>query len=165
MHPIAKLLITVLIEEKKAEIVRTEVARQVSIKDTQEAEGAMISRYDTFLEEAQYLAGGQNKRLLEAKAVVISLEALLQNDACVSSSTFVGSLVTIENMRGSETRKFLLMFDGAGGSIFPSPENENEKITALSVSSPLGKELFRKEVGAEIESPILPGAWEITEIQ
>ena len=53
MHETAKILIAQIIANKKEEVERTEQARQVSLKDAQEAEGAMISRYDTFLEEAQ----------------------------------------------------------------------------------------------------------------
>lgn len=164
MHTIAKILIAKIIEGKKSEIIRTEQARQVSLKDAQEAEGAMISRYDTFLEEAQYLAGGQNKRLLEAKAVLSLLESFIQKDPDVSDQASIGSLVTIESISSPETKKFLLVFDGAGGAIFPSPEKEDERIAIISPSSPIGKALFQKTIGDDIECVNLDGTWEIIDI-
>ena len=165
MHTIAKALIAQIIADKKAEIERTDQARKVSLEDAKEAEGAMISRYDTFLEEAQYLAGGQNKRLLEAKSVLLLLESFLQRDTDVSAQVSIGSLVTIENTDTSKTMKFLLVFDGAGGGIFTSPSDENEKISAVSPSSPIGKALFKKTAGEEVECTNLDGTWEIVEIQ
>lgn len=165
MHTTAKVLIAQIIADKKAEIKRTDQARQVSLNDAKEAEGAMISRYDTFLEEAQYLAGGQNKRLLEAKSVLLLLETFFQRDADVSAQVSIGSLVTIENIDTSKTMKFLVVFDGAGGGIFASPSNENEKISAVSPSSPIGKALFKKTAGEEIECANLDGTWEVVEIQ
>lgn len=165
MHETAKILIAQIIANKKEEVERTEQARQVSLKDAQEAEGAMISRYDTFLEEAQYLAGGQNKRLLEAKAVLALLESLLQRDADVSRRASIGSIVTIENIETTEIKKFLLVSEEAGGGVFSCHPDEGEKISAVSPSSPIGKALFGKESGEEIECPMLKGAWEISEIQ
>jgi len=165
MHETAKILIAQIIANKKEEVERTEQARQVSLKDSQEAEGAMISRYDTFLEEAQYLAGGQNKRLLEARAVLVLLESLLQRDADVSNQVSLGSMVVIENIGTAERKRFLLVFEGAGGGVFPYPLDENEKISAVSPSSPIGKALFGKGGGEEIECAMLKGAWEISEVQ
>lgn len=165
MYETAKILIAQIIANKRAEIERTDQARQISLKDAQEAEGAMISRYDTFLEEAQYLAGGQNKRLLEAKAVLALLESLLQRDADVSNQISIGSMVIIENIDTAEKKRFLLVFEGAGGGVFSCPSNEGEKISAVSPSSPVGKALFGKGNGEEIECPMFKGAWEISEIQ
>ena len=165
MHETAKILIAQIIANKKEEVERTEQARQTSLKDAQEAEGAMISRYDTFLEEAQYLAGGQNKRLLEARAVLALLENLLQRDTDVSHWVSLGSVVTIENIETTERKKFFFVFEGAGGEVFSCPFDEDEKISAVSPSSPIGKALFGKGSGEEIECPMLKGAWEISEIQ
>lgn len=163
MHTTAKAVLNHLLVEKKAEVDRTERARQISLADAQEAEGAMISRYDTFLEEAQYLAGGQNKRLLEAKAVIASLEALLLNNPDVSQIASAGSLVRLENITTGENRVYFLIIEGAGGFVFTTPDDE--KITVLSVTSPLGKDLLRKEVGSEIESTLLKDVWEIRKIE
>lgn len=150
--------------DKKAEIERTDQTRMISVKDAQEAEGAMISRYDTFLEEAQYLAGGQNKRLLEAKLVLLQLESFSQGGGDTSQRVSIGSLVTIENIDTTETKRFVFVFDGAGGSIYPSPDDENEKIAAISPSSPIGKALFKKTIGEEVECANLQGTWEIVNI-
>jgi transcription elongation GreA/GreB family factor len=165
MYTISKLLFAQIIASKKEEIERTEQARQLSLKDTQEAEGAMISRYDTFLEEAQYLAGGQNKRLLEAKSVLASLEAFLQMDADTSSKVSIGSMITIENIDTEERKVFLMVFDGAGGGTFPVSSESEEKISAVSPSSPIGKAIFKYGVGEDIECPVLVGVWEIVEIK
>jgi transcription elongation GreA/GreB family factor len=165
MHETAKILFAQIIANKREEIERTEQARQVSLKDAQEAEGAMISRYDTFLEEAQYLAGGQNKRLLEAKTVLALLESLLQRDADVSNQVSIGSVVAIENIDTAERKLFLLVSEGAGGGVFLHPSYGGEKVSAISPSSPIGKALFGKGNGEEIECSVLKGAWEISEIQ
>jgi transcription elongation GreA/GreB family factor len=165
MHPTAKALFEAIIANKKEEIERTEQARQASLSDAQEAEGAMISRYDTFLEEAQYLAGGQNKRLLEARSVLAQLETFLQRGSPVSQQVTIGSLVIIENIDTEEKVRFIFVFDGAGGGIFSSPDNEDEKISAVSPSAPIGKALFKKKVGDDIECTNLEGLWEIIDIQ
>jgi transcription elongation GreA/GreB family factor len=165
MHTVAKMLFAAIIADKKEEIERTDRARQASVVDAQEAEGAMISRYDTFLEEAQYLAGGQNKRLLESRSVLAQLENLLKRGIPTAQQVTIGSMVTIENIDTEETMRFLFVFDGAGGGVFTFPDNENEKIAAVSPSAAIGKALFKKKVGDDIECANLSGQWEIIEIQ
>lgn len=164
MHAVAKTLIMQVIANKRAEIERTELARQASLKDAQEAEGAMISRYDTFLEEAQYLAGGQNKRLLEAQGVVSLLDSLLRRDVGTTVQAVVGSVVSIEEIDTGEIRNFLIVFDGAGGETFSYPSKDGETISVVSPSSPIGKALFGKKKGDDIECQVLGGMWEIMEI-
>lgn len=164
MHEIAKTLVQQIVGHKQAEIDRAEEARQLSLRDAQEAEGAMISRYDTFLEEAQYLAGGQNKRLQEATEALSMLKTLLQKNPETSRRVVIGSVVSVENIETEEARYYIVVFDGCGGKAYPHPLIDCTDIYAISFISPIGKALISKAEGDEVKIPMSSDPWEITKI-
>jgi len=105
-----------------------------------EAEGAMQSRYDTFKEEGQYLAGGLKLIGMELTDAVVTLkEAVRSNlpENCHKVSLY--SFVTVEYQNGSSESYFIAPVMGG--------EKIRENITAIRPVSPLGRVLMGKEEG------------------
>lgn len=105
-----------------------------------EAEGAMVSRYDTFKEEGQYLAGGLKLIGMELTEAVFTLkEALKSNipDNCEKVSLY--SFVTVEYQNGNSESYFITPVMGG--------EKISEEIITIRPVSPLGKVLMGKEEG------------------
>lgn len=97
-------------------------AAQDSVRDSQsEANshiGAMQSRYDTFKEEAQYLATAQQIRAINLEGSIKACERLIERlsaDGMVFSTVEPGALVTIVDERRPDTEKhYLIVPDCAG---------------------------------------------------
>lgn len=111
-----------------------------------EAEGAMKSRYDTFKEEGQYLAGGLKIISQELNDAVAALrEAVkmnfLKSVDRVSLYTFV--TVEYETINTDESSETYFVTPFLGG------EKIREDITSIRPGSPLGKALIGKEEGEE----------------
>ncbi len=113
-------------------------------KDAQEraneAEGAMLSRYDTFKEEGQYLAGGLMIRYRELKNSVAVLEELLKQDS-FSDHARIRHCSYIE----------VVFDDGRESQFFMTPVMGGEvlfnNITIITPSAPVGQGLMGKEEG------------------
>lgn len=163
MHQVARGIIEQIIKENEAEILRTETAQDMSINDAREAEGAMISRYDTFLEEAQYLAGGQAKRLMIARQVVSELQTLLVINPNASTQVRIGSIVEVENLSSEEHRKYIIVVDGAGGGTYTDSKDGNA-LYAVSALSPIGCSVVGQEEGELVTLTGGKEEWEIIEI-
>ncbi len=104
-----------------------------------EAEGAMVSRYDTFKEEGQYLAYGLKLRLNELISEVEITKDIISNTPLRENKTVqIATFVTVELESGVEKRFFI--FPAMGGS-------KIGKNTIITPSSPIGKALFNKEEG------------------
>jgi transcription elongation GreA/GreB family factor len=117
-------------------------------KDTQdranEAEGAMQSRYDTFKEEGQYLAGGlkiQYDKLDSAASIIESI--LKEVKVKESKKVQLYSIAYLDYDEGEKSKFFV--FPVMGG------EKIDEEINIISPSSPIGKALIGKEEGGEFE--------------
>lgn len=126
-----------LAEKNKNESIRLQ-------KDAQgranEAEGAMISRYDTFKEEGQYLADALKIRCAEAINAVERIKKVIVSNYVFKESERVEILafVTIKFEDGA-VKKFF---------IFPAmPGHTINDITVITPSSPIGQSLINKEKG------------------
>lgn len=164
MHKAAQEIIGQIMQAKQKEISTTEKAREMSLKDAQDAEGAMISRYDTFLEEAQYLAGAQSKRLLEARAVVELLRKSLDTNFVINEDhdVSVGDLFVVENVDTNEKRYYIMVVEGAGGSVFQSSILK-KSIASVTTKTPVGQFLIYGEE-QDLPFPGAKGTWEIVEV-
>ena len=105
-----------------------------------EAEGAMVSRYDTFKEEGQYLAGGLKIRAMEAASQIEIIRSAMEclpeeMDGVVRLYAFVG----VEFADGQKAEYFL--FPVMGG------EKIGNGITVITPDSPLGRTLMNREEG------------------
>jgi transcription elongation GreA/GreB family factor len=128
-------------QEKETEMKRASKDAQ---ERANEAEGAMISRYDTFKEEGQYLAGGLKIRYEELKSAVSVIEQVLKTDEfCSHTKIQMYSYVEVEFEDGTEG-KFLIT-PVLGG------EKLDKNITIITPNSPIGKSLMGQEEGQQFE--------------
>ena len=103
-----------------------------------EEEGAMQSRYSTFKEEGQYVAGGLKGIHEKFKADVSTIRSMMNET--IKTNDRVESMTIAD----------LSFDDGRNEKIFVFPALGGEKIDDLVLvnpSAPLGRALLRKEVG------------------
>jgi len=135
--------------EKLLNLTRVKEAEiKKSSKDAQEraneAEGAMISRYDTFKEEGQNLAGGLKIRHAELKASVSILEEILKDDEFDEHIKILHySYVEVEFDDGKEDKFLITPLMGG--------EKLDGNITIITPSSPIGTCLMGKKEGEEFK--------------
>lgn len=130
-----------LTKTKEAEIRRASKEAQ---ERANEAEGAMQSRYDTFKEEGQNLAGGLKIRHEELKASVSIIEEILEDNKFPEHVKIQHySYVEVEFDDGKEGKFLITPLMGG--------EKLDENITIITPSSPIGNCLMGKEEGDEFK--------------
>ncbi len=128
---------------------RAESGRKDAQNEANQHVGAMQSRYDTFKEEAQYLASAQGLRksqLDEQLRALKEVRAMLVSNSKPSAIAKIGSIVTLEDEDGVISRYFLA--PGGGGLKLDSPAGE---CIVGTPSSPLGRAVMNKSVGDEVK--------------
>lgn len=124
-----------LAQKKEAE------AKKIS-KDAQtrasEEEGAMQSRYSTFKEEGQYLAGGLKGIHEDLRATVSTIQSLLNEKLSENDRVETFAIVEVEFEDGSTDKFFVL--PALGGE-------KIDDLTVVNPAAPIAKALFRKETG------------------
>ena len=129
---------------------RAENARRSSQEDANTAEGRMASRYNTFVEEAQYLEAGQQHRQAEISNWIRQLESLKFNHPEIfspSARVRVGSVVTVAIGSESALQSFFILPVATGGSV----EGGGKHIQPLSLSAALAGRLLGRKAGDRIE--------------
>ncbi|MEK7630940.1 MAG: GreA/GreB family elongation factor [Patescibacteria group bacterium] len=123
-----------------------ERGQQGAIEESKAHKGAMASRYDTFKEEAQYLAGGFAARIQELSLQLAALKSM-QMRLAVNNKVSSGAIVEIEDVdTGVRTKYFLLPV--GGGNIY---EVNGKPYSTLTIRAPLARALFGKTEGDEVE--------------
>ena len=113
--------------------------------DANDHKGRIESRYDTFREEAQFLAGGQERRCLELQETIRALQRFMTDCFSLapgSQQIRPGALVRVLDENGRE-EDYLLSPHGGGMTV----ETEQGKLWIISVQSPLGSGLKGKCAG------------------
>ena len=148
-----------LIEELKRMAVRATEEQQEAQSEANSHVGAMASRYDTFKEEAQYLAAGHQLRVTQLRTGVNECTALLKAVELRGPDEYVamGSLVHIVDEDGEE-RWYLVAPAGGGTKI----TQDQVTMTVIGGASPVAKMLMGKTTGDEVE--LLKKIWSIEEI-
>lgn len=128
-----------MLDEETASIVRSrDYHREAAV----EAEGRMVSRYDSTKAEMSYLADAHQGRFRETD----QLKAALRNMKLrTSAKAEVGALVELANQK--ERRYYFILPNGAGREV----EFEGCKIVVISPQSPLFALLKALEVGDEVK--------------
>ncbi|PIX11033.1 hypothetical protein COZ73_03705 [Candidatus Falkowbacteria bacterium CG_4_8_14_3_um_filter_36_11] len=147
--------LSAILDSKEKEVKKnSKIAQNMA----NEAEGAMISRYDTFKEEGQYLAGGLKKRHEEIKSQIMVFNKIKNTSLKVNEKVELFSIVNVE------------FNDGTIEQYFICPVLSGEKVngkTIISLNTPLGKLLLGKKEGDEfvlkIQNKVREG--EIVEIK
>ena len=128
---------------------RAEAARRSSQEDANTAEGRMTSRYNTFVEEAQYLEAGQQHRQAELSEWIRQMKSLQFNHPGIfspSAKVRVGSVVTVSIAGESAPQTFFILPVAPGGSI----DGGDKRIQPLSLSSSLASRLLGRKAGDRV---------------
>lgn len=147
-----KALFECLCGKLRSMIEEARAAREESERESRSHIGAAESRYDTFKEEAQVLAGGHGKRELDLKDQLARIRSILTEGHVLSPATMVqmGAIVRVRDLGKEEEFHYLIVSVGGGLEL----ALDDTKFYSLSFSSPLGRVLLRKEEGDLVEFTI-----------
>lgn len=130
---------TILAQQKRADCLggklgneATTQGREDALEESRAHKGAMESRYDTFKEEAQYLANAQEGILAELTGAAVLLKSLRDNPPRGITQGCLYAIVEAEDLEDGSTAKYFLLPAGGGNTY----EIDGEKITALNVMAP-----------------------------
>jgi len=149
MKDVKETLLGLVIADIEKQIATAEQGRQDSIEESKAHKGAMASRYDTFKEEAQYLAGGFAARIQELSSQLAALKSM-QTRLAANSKVSGGAIVEIEDIDTSMKTKYFLLPAGGGNAY----EVNGERYSTLTIQAPLARALFGKNEGDEAEITI-----------
>jgi len=115
--------------------------------------GAMESRYDTFKEEAQYLAQAHLRRTYELQGGLNRLQALIDllnsSEPRADKRARLGSVVTIETEDGKEVTFFVSPF-GGGETL----EIGDKSCKVITPESRIGKAIVNHQEDDEFDMPV-----------
>lgn len=94
MQNVKASLLSLAIADIEEQIAAAERGRKDAIEESKAHKGAMASRYDTFKEEAQYLAGGFAARIQELSSQLAALKSL-QMRLAANSKVSGGAIVEV----------------------------------------------------------------------
>lgn len=133
-----------LVEAVSKMIVDAKVGMDDAQKEANFHVGAMASRYDTFKEEAQYLAAGFQKKMLELVSDKVQIKLLYQKEQerkIPHQKVGLGTLIHV--VHDDDKEDLFFMSPALGGHQIELAEN---RITVITPSSPLGNSLMNKQV-------------------
>ena len=104
------------------------------------------SKYETFSLESSYLARGQARRVEALTEALEQLQQLPLTALPPTSPVLRGALVRLEG--GDGTRQALFIAPSGGGEQIVA---DGEAVTMMTSSSPLGRALLGKTVGASFD--------------
>ena len=149
MKNIKTVILDRIIEEVETQIKNAERGRLDAIEESKAHKGAMASRYDTFKEEAQYLAGGFAARLVELGKTLGALKSVRDYSPTITKGSGY-AIVEVENLDDVSRVKYFLLPAGGGNTY----EVGGEEITILNVGAPLARAFIGSVAGDEIEVKI-----------
>ena len=135
MNDVKKDIIRQLLQIAERRLADIEQAAKDARLRANEAEGAMQSRYDTFKEEGQNLAGGLQIREIELTDMVATIREILADRVFEQPQSGIGlyTLVTVEFENGDEKRFFI--FPVCGGEVV------DDDVRVITPSSPIGEKV------------------------
>jgi len=149
MIDIKKVLLDLTIGDIEKQIETAERGRKDAIEESKAHKGAMASRYDTFKEEAQYLAGGFAARIQELTPLLAALKSM-RIQITANSKVAGGAIVEVEDIDTSTKTKYFLLPAGGGYAY----KVNGEQYSTLTIQAPLARSLFGKTEGDEVEITI-----------
>ena len=97
MKSIKTTIVDCIIEKVENQIRNAERGQSDAIEESKAHKGAMASRYDTFKEEAQYLAGGYAAQLVELNKILRALKSVRDNPPTITKCAGY-ALIEAENL-------------------------------------------------------------------
>jgi transcription elongation GreA/GreB family factor len=150
MPNLKSTILDLVIEEVEDQIKHAERGKSDAIEESRAHKGAMESRYDTFKEEAQYLAGGFSSQLIELGKLLGALKSVKERPPASVTKGSGYALIEAENLGDGSKTKYLLLPAGGGNSY----EVDGEKITVLNVGAPMARAFMGSTAGDEVELKI-----------
>lgn len=150
MKTVKENLLDLAIADIEKQIEAAERGRKDAIEESKAHKGAMASRYDTFKEEAQYLAGGFAARIQELTPLLAALNSLRMNTLPTTNKVAGCAIVEIEDLNDGTKAKYFLLPAGGGESY----EVGGEKYVILTPRAPLARAIMGKVAGDEVEMTI-----------
>lgn len=135
-------VLTAVLADLRKMAAMAEIAGKDAQHEANQQSSAMQSRYDTFREEGQYLAGAQKVRKLGLDAQIADFEVFLaecQKNPVVTDIVRVGSLATIMDDSSDEESCYLLVPAGGG--------KKYSDIIAVTYEAPIAQAMFGKREG------------------
>ncbi len=134
-----------IIATTRSAIETAETGRKTAEKESRFHKGAMQSRYDTFKEEAQYLAGAFEKNLSELRQQLGTLEVLRNNPPKIEHGSLY-ALIKLEDCNSGERLYYFLLPAGGG----TEHEDDGKTITVISLGTPISSALIGKHEDDEV---------------
>lgn len=156
-----------IVNDLEQRLERAEQARRDAQNDANAHLGRQQSRYDTFKEEAQYLAAAHEKRIAELSqslAACRQLRAQLLHSRKASKTTDslrmpiqAGSLVTLclQTTDGAWSDPFQLFLAPAGAGEEVKEDAAGSMVRIVACDAPFGRVLLGRAQGDEVEVPDL----------
>lgn len=130
-----------LIQETSARLVSAQASYQSALEHSRSDDMKSEGKYDTRAIEAGYLASAKKQRVDELQGELLALKRMLIKD---QSKASMGSLVKVECERKESTYFLCPVSD-------PNLDIEGEIFSAISITSPFGKEVMGLEEGDAFE--------------
>lgn len=124
-------------------------ARQVSEAESRSHKGAASSRYDTFKEEAQALAGAQGRREADLGTQLALIKSLIQDGRVLAPTEVIRAGAIVRLTEPDSQKEFLYLIVPAGGGF--EFQSDDTSFTTLNFSAPLCRALLRKKEGDIVE--------------
>ena len=140
------LLLDLVIADVTAQLENSLRGQKEAMDEAASHKGAMASRYDTFKEEAQYLAGGYGTQILTLQKMLDCLNYIKAYPPTICGVA-VFSLVEVEFLDTDSTCTYFLLPAGGGNEY----QVQGKEITILSINAPVALALTNKVTGDEID--------------
>lgn len=142
MQDIKRTIFDLVMTEIEKQIETAEKGKSHAVEESKAHKGATASRYDTFKEEAQYLAGGQSARLQDLNNSLSLLKSV--RDMLVERSrVMVGAIVELEEIE-TAIRTYYFILPAGGGTVC---EVEERQYLVLTPKAPITRTIMGKTQG------------------
>jgi transcription elongation GreA/GreB family factor len=149
MNNIKTVVINKIIEEVEAQVQNAERGRLDAIAESKSHKGAMASRYDTFKEEAQYLAGGHNAQRIKLTKILDMLISIRNNPQIITKGS-IYAIVEVSDLDDGSISKYFILPAGGGNTY----DVDKEEITAINVGAPMARAFIGTVAGDKVEIKI-----------
>lgn len=150
-------LIAAILEQLQSTLQQTQDAANEAHQAATHEQSVPETQYDTLGLEASYLAEGQSRRVAELQEAITRFHQLTEREFGEDDPITLGAQIIVEDESGN--RRHLFLGPDAGGV---EVTLDDELITVVSPSAPLGAELIQKYVGDKVH--IGQRLYEIVEI-
>ena len=154
-----KELVDKILEQLREDASRLRDYANATRKEATHEEARPENDKDTRGLEQSYLARGQAKRVVEVDEAIKRLKFMELKDFGDKDAIGVSALVTIVDEDESARTVFLVSHSVGGMSV----EIDNQTIQCVASASPLGRSLFDKHIGDELE--VRGKSYEIENVQ